>query len=70
MKRLPFRELETLARARLPRFFSLFHTRISAEQTFVLQQTTQIAIYLKKSARNGEIYQAVLSEIEKFRSGK
>lgn len=51
---LSLRELEAFARAGLSGFFALLHPRIASKQTLAFQSASQIAIGLKKCARNGE----------------
>jgi hypothetical protein len=58
---LTFRELETFPRAGLTGFFALLHARIPAEQTLSFQRGSQIAIDLKKSARDRKLRGAGLS---------
>ncbi len=58
---LTFRELETFPRAGLSGFFSLFHARIAAKQTFGLERSSQIGIDLKKRACNGQLRRTGLS---------
>src|SRR5215471_3258393 len=53
--RLTLRELETLPRAGLPRFLSLFHARIATQQTLGLERAAQICVDLKQSARDAEL---------------
>src|SRR5204862_6129088 len=60
-RRLSFRELETFPRAGLAGFFSLFHARVSPEQTVRLQRAAKISIHLKESARNREPHRPGLS---------
>src|ERR1700724_833190 len=61
MQRLTFRELETLSRAGLPGFFSLFHARIAPKQSIGLERAAQIVIHLQKGARDRQPRRAGLS---------
>src|SRR6478609_7935348 len=58
---LTFRELETFAGAGLSGFFSLFHARIAAKQTFGCEWSSQIGIDLKKCPRNSQLCRTGLS---------
>ena len=51
---LSFRELEALARARLARFFPLFHPWVAAKQSFGLESAAQIWIDLQERTRDGK----------------
>src|SRR4029450_321989 len=53
--RLTFRELEAFTRAGLAGLFALFHARIPAEQTLSFQRASEIAIDLKKGARDRQL---------------
>src|ERR1043166_9054021 len=47
--------MESLPRAGLPRFLSLFHTRIATQQALGLERAAQICIDLKQSASDAEL---------------
>src|SRR5206468_8786513 len=59
--RLTFGELETLPRAGLPGFFSLFHARIATQQALGLEWASQICVDLKKRSRDRELRRAGLT---------
>src|SRR6185503_19530067 len=52
---LAFRELETLPRAGLPGFLSLFHARIATQQALGFEWASQICVDLKKGSRDREL---------------
>src|SRR5215471_13877407 len=60
--RLTVRELETLSRAGLPGFLSLFHARIATQQTLGLERAAQICVDLKQGARDAELGGTGLSD--------
>jgi hypothetical protein len=59
--RLAFGELETLPRAGLPGFFSLFHARIATQQALGFEWASQIYVDLKKRSRDRELCRAGLT---------